>query len=156
MEIIKISPDNGFASEYEKLIKTTWPRDFKEDFNGEKFSDKTGIHECDILIAQENGVFLGGAIISKDIFINQFSTKKKIKYKKYLQENGYKALVYLIINPNYRGKKIGFKILNYILNNYEKIWLSYEPGTILFYEKGGFKHYLDPISNDITGIMINQ
>jgi GNAT superfamily N-acetyltransferase len=156
MEVIKISHYNKLTLEYENLIKTLWTNDFKEDFHWEHFSNKKNINESDIIIAQEDWIFLWWAIVSTDIFVNKFSSKNKVKHKMHLQERWYKSLVYLIISPSHRWKNLGSKILSYLLENYEKIWLSYEPWTIPFYEKWWFKHYLDPSSNEVTGIMINK
>ena len=156
MNTIRIKPEDIRARSYEELIKTTWWNDFREDFLWEHFSSKSDIHNYDILIIEEDSIFVGGAVVADDTFINKYSSPWKIKYKEFLQKKWYKSLAYLIILPEYRKKGAGSKILEYILANYDKIWLSYEPGTIPFYEGWWFKAYLDPVTRRATWIMINK
>ena len=52
---------------------------------------------------------------------------------------------YLLVDPNYQGKHIGYNLMQKLLQKYDDILyikvMPSDPNTISFYEKFGFKQY---------------
>jgi GNAT superfamily N-acetyltransferase len=142
-EVITVGVKSHHVKRLEHILKQWVSEGFYKDFGGDSFSCHRHADTFQLLVILEDGLCVGGAVISKLDIFNEFKSRKHTDYASSIQAEGYDNFCYFCVQEDKRGKGYGALIIEYLVSNGSGYWLSSKPHLAAFYIKHGFELALE-------------
>lgn len=157
ISLIETSADDLRIKPFEDILKSWVPKDFVNDFHGNRIIDHPQYNKLQILLMIfENREIIGGAILGNEVSLNEFSDKKKIqKILEYMRLQ-IPNFSYFCIKNNFRNNGFGSCFLEQMKKKHPKSWLSANDNLLSFYKRNNYEISIPRLSEEDSSLLISN